>query len=74
MTANILQKQSKIKEALEISHAIDGHRESEFIKHYIGTLYLTEGNVVEAFKYFKSALQIKSTHVPSLIEIGTILS
>ena len=56
MTANIFQKQSKIKEALDICLAIDTYKESQFIKHYIGTLYLSDGNVVEAFKYFKRAL------------------
>ena len=54
--------------------AIDCHKESEFIKHYIGILFLSDSNIVEAFKYFKGALMIKNNHVPSLIEIGTILS
>ena len=37
-------------------------------------LYLTDSNVVEAFNYFKQAISLNGNHVPSLIEIATILS
>ena len=45
MSANILQKQGKIKEALDVAHAIDSERHSHQIKHYIGLLYLHDSNV-----------------------------
>lgn len=53
MSANILQKKGKIREALEIAHAIDDSRESVQVKHYIGLLYLNDSNVPQAFKYFQ---------------------
>lgn len=35
---------------------------------------MSDSNVVEGFKFFKGALGINSNHVPSLIEVSTILS
>lgn len=67
MTANILEKQGKIKEAIEIVTAIDNVKQAEYIKHYLGLLYLSNSNFTEAFNYFKAALAIKPDHVPSLI-------
>lgn len=54
--------------------AIDKYKETEFIKHYIGLLYLQDSNVTQAYHFFKAALIIQPNHVPSLIEIATILS
>jgi tetratricopeptide (TPR) repeat protein len=74
MTANILEKQGKIKEAIEIVTAIDKFKEAEYIKYYLGILYLEDSNLTEAFNFFKAALNIKPDHVPSLIEVATIIS
>ena len=35
---------------------------------------MSDSNVISAFKFFKGALGINSCHVPSLIEVATILS
>ena len=67
MTAGILQKKGRIKEAIEVLLAIDEHKSSEQIKHYIGILYLEDSNINEAFNYFKAALKIKADYIPSLI-------
>lgn len=37
-------------------------------------MYLQDSNVALAFKHFQEAIKLKPNHVPSLIEIGTILS
>lgn len=45
ITANILQKQGKIKEAIDIMTAIDKFKSAEYIKHYLGILYLQDSNL-----------------------------
>jgi tetratricopeptide (TPR) repeat protein len=74
ITANILQKQGKIREAIEIVTAVDKFKEAEYIKHYLGILYLQDSNLTEAFNHFKAALAIQPDYLPSLIEVATIIS
>ena len=74
MTANILEKQGKVREAIEIVTALDSVRQAEYIKHYLGLLHLSNSNFTEAFNYFKAALSLQPDHVPSLIEVATIIS
>jgi Tfp pilus assembly protein PilF len=69
-----LQKQGKIKEAIDIMAAIDKFKSAEYIKHYLGILYLQDSNLTEAFNHFKAALSIKPDYLPSLIEVATIIS
>lgn len=45
MIAKILENQGKIKEAIDIVHAIDSFQPTEYIKHYLGVLYLIDSNL-----------------------------
>lgn len=74
ITAGILQRQGKLEEAIQIVGAMDEVRKAEYIKHYLGILYLESSNLKEAFKCFKSALAMKPDYVPSLIEVASIIS
>lgn len=74
MTANILEKQGKVREAIEIVTALDSVKQAEYIKHYLGLLHLSNSNFTEAFNHFKAALALQPDHVPSLIEVATIIS
>lgn len=74
LSSNIHQKMGNIDIALEISRAIDGERNNESIKHYIGLLYLQKQEVATAYASFREALRINPKYVPALIESASILS
>lgn len=74
ITAGILQRQGLTEEAIQIVKAMDESREAEYIKHYLGVLYMEASNLKEAFICFKAALVIKPDYVPSLIEVASIIS
>ena len=74
MSSKILQKKGKLKEALEIALAIGNTVKTAATFHYIGLLYLNDSNVSEAYRYFHKALECEPNHIPSLIELATIIS
>lgn len=74
MTSKILQRKGKLKEALDIALLIVNIIKSPSAYHYLGLLYLSDSKVSEAFHNFQNALSCDPNHVPSLIEIATIVS
>ena len=53
---------------------INQEQESPDVKHYIGLLYLHDSNISMAFDLFQQALKANPKHIPSLVEVATILS
>jgi tetratricopeptide (TPR) repeat protein len=69
-----LQRQGLVEEAIQIVTAMDEAKQAQYIKHYLGVLYLEASNLKQAFFCFKAALNLQPDYLPSLIEVASIIS